>query len=199
MGNVNSTFLSEEELKDFKKSTIFSYAEIENLYERFCYLDKLHQGYLTYNELNNIPEFEMNPFSKLICIAIEKRLDYINITFAHFLDFLSIFHEKTPKECRIKFLFSVLDLNKDERLCRSVLKRINNIMGNNNNKEVEDILSTYDFDRKGYLDYNDFVFFYNEDDSIESKMIIDFTKTIKHSVKLKLSDIVLPYFLKRKR
>ena len=80
MGNVNSTILCEEELEELKNTSVFNFVEIEHLYERFCYLDRLNVGYLTYKELNSIPEFEMNPFNKLICSVIERRFDYQNIT-----------------------------------------------------------------------------------------------------------------------
>ena len=85
MGNIHSTFLCDEEIEEIKSTTCFDYAEIEHLFERFCFLDKMNVGFLTYNELNNVPEFEMNPFNKLIINFLEKKMDYQHISFLCFL------------------------------------------------------------------------------------------------------------------
>ncbi|EOB12049.1 calcineurin beta subunit, partial [Nosema bombycis CQ1] len=124
MGNMHSSILYEEEIEAIKSTTVFEYAEIEHLFDRFLYFDKMNLGYLTYNELNNIPEFEINPFSKLIINFLEKKMDYEHISFLCFLSFLEIFHVKTDKSVRINFLFDIFDLHRDGRLCKVVLTRI---------------------------------------------------------------------------
>lgn len=198
MGNVNSTILCEEELEELKNTSVFNFVEIEHLYERFCYLDRLNVGYLTYKELNSIPEFEMNPFNKLICSVIERRFDYQNITFAHFLDLIGLFNIRTDLNKRIKFLFDIFDLNQDGKLCKSVLKRIFKLMGCNDDKEVDIVLKMYDIHKKGYIDFNDFTAFYMSDPVIEQNMLIDFTKNIKQPSKVGFKDIIIPYFFNKK-
>lgn len=180
MGLLSSTMLCEEEIEELKNTTVFDYREIEHLYERFQFLDKEPHGYLTYNELNNIPEFHSNPFGHLIMKNIERRTDYEKMTFPHFLEFLGTFSEKTNKKHRIKYLFDVFDLNEDGRLCRGVLLRIYRMMGQQGGeKETENILGIYDEGGKGYLDISDFTNFYNSDPSIDLNMIIDFSKNLK--------------------
>ncbi|WUR02486.1 putative calcineurin B subunit [Vairimorpha necatrix] len=198
MGNVNSSILCEEEIEELKNSSVFTEHEIEYLYDRFCYLDKFSVGYLTYKDLNTIPEFEMNPFNKLICNAIERIFDYQNITFLHFLDLVGLFNKKTSVEKRIRFLFDIFNLNRDGRLCKSVLKDIFEIMGCRDEAEIGLVLRTYDTKKKGYLDYKDFTNFYFSDPNIEKNMLIDFTKNIKQPTKVRFKDIIFPNFLIKK-
>ncbi|KAF9763313.1 Calcineurin subunit B type 2 [Nosema granulosis] len=197
MGNINSAILCEEEIEAIKSTTVFEYAEIEHLFERFLYLDKMNYGYLTYNELNNIPEFEINPFNKLIINALEKKMDYENISFPCFLSFLEIFHRKTDKIIRIQFLFDIFDLNRDGRLCKSVLNRICMLMGKSGHGEAEYVLEIFDRNNKGFLDMNDFIFFYDSDPNIEKNMVIDYSKNIKQPQKVGFLDIIVPSWSKK--
>jgi|UPI000678DC2B serine/threonine-protein phosphatase 2B regulatory subunit/calcineurin B family protein 1 len=200
MGNMHSSILYEEEIEAIKSTTVFEYAEIEHLFDRFLYFDKMNLGYLTYNELNNIPEFEINPFSKLIINFLEKKMDYEHISFLCFLSFLEIFHVKTDKSVRINFLFDIFDLHRDGRLCKVVLTRIYQFMGTGlcDNNEIEYVLQLYDKDRKGYLDKGDFINFYNSDPNIEKNLIIDFSKNLKQSEKIGFLDVIMPSRSKKK-
>lgn len=197
MGSINSTILCEEEIEAIKSTTVFEYAEIEHLFERFIYLDKMNLGYITYNELNNIPEFEINPFNKLIINVLEKRMDYENISFPCFLSFLEIFHPKTDKSVRIQFLFDIFDLNRDGRLCKSVLYRLSLLMGRNDVSQVEYVLEVFDKGGKGYLDMDDFIAFYDSDSNIERNMVIEYSKNIKQAQKVGFMDIIVPSWSKK--
>lgn len=193
MGSLNSTLLCEEEIEELKNTTVFDEREIEHLYERFQFLDRGSRGFLTYNELNNIPEFHSNPFSRLIMKSIEKRADYEKIMFPHFLDFLGIFSDKSSRKTRVRYLFDVFDLNGDGRLCRNVLLRIYRTMGQEGGeKETESILNIYDEGTKGYLDIADFTKFYGSDPSIDQNMLIDFSKNLKQRKQVGFMQILWP-------
>jgi Ca2+-binding EF-hand superfamily protein len=193
MGAMSSSMLSEEELEELKSTTVFDYREIEYLYERFQYLDRQSNGYLTYNELNSIPEFQYNPFGSLIGKSIERMTDYENMTFPHFLSFLEIFNEKTDKRMRIRYLFDVFDLNGDGRLCRNVLLRIGSMMGHDRaEREADELLERYDEAGKGYLDLSDFSRFYCEDPKTEKGMLLDPGKNIKQKKHLGFMQVLRP-------
>ncbi|KAM0671197.1 EF-Hand Ca2+-binding protein [Ordospora colligata] len=193
MGSLSSTMLCEEEIEELKNSTVFDYREIENLYERFQFLDKETHGYLTYNELNNIPEFQSNPFSQLIMRSIEKMVDYDRMTFPHFLAFLGIFSEKSDVKSRVKYLFDILDLNGDGKLCRNVFIRVDNIMGQSGREEdVKSLMDSYDRGGKGYMDLVDFTEFYESSPSIDRNMIIDFSKNLRQRKQVGFMQILWP-------
>ncbi|CAD26322.1 CALCINEURIN BETA SUBUNIT [Encephalitozoon cuniculi GB-M1] len=193
MGSLSSTMLCEEEIEELKNTTVFDEREIEHLYERFQFLDRESRGYLTYNELNNIPEFQSNPFSHLIMKSIEKMTDYEKMTFPHFLEFLGIFSERNSKRNRIRYLFDIFDLNGDGRLCRNVLIRINKMMGQDGRvEEAENLLNIYDEGGKGYLDISDFTRFYESDPLIDKNMIIDFSKNLKERRQVGFMQVLWP-------
>ncbi|AFN83431.1 Ca2+-binding protein [Encephalitozoon romaleae SJ-2008] len=193
MGSLSSTMLCEEEIEELKNITVFDEREIEHLYERFQFLDRESRGYLTYNELNNIPEFQSNPFSHLIMKSIEKMTDYEKMTFPHFLEFLGIFSEKASKKKRVRYLFDIFDLNGDGRLCRNVLIRVNKMMGQDGKmEEVENLLNIYDEGGKGYLDISDFTKFYESDPLIDKNMIIDFSKNLKQRRQVGFMQVLWP-------
>lgn len=172
--------LNKDEIEYLIENTVFCSEEITHLFERFTYLDKYKVGHLTYAECEMIPEFASNPFKSFILNYIEgKILRYEKMNFAYFLDFMQIFHKKTPKKQRIEFLFYIFDLNKDGKLCSGVLTEIQKILSlPDNNEEVIEILDEFDTDKKGYLDICDFTRMYNEDEYFEKITTIDFMKSI---------------------
>jgi Ca2+-binding EF-hand superfamily protein len=193
MGSTTSSMLCEEELEELKSTTVFDYREIEHLYERFQYLDRQSNGYLTYNELNSIPEFQYNPFGSLIGKSIERMTDYENMTFPHFLSFLEIFNKRSDRRQRIRYLFDVFDLNGDGRLCRNVLVRIGNIMGHGGvEREADELLERYDETGKGYIDLSDFSRFYCDDPKTDESMLLDLTKNIKQRRHLSFIQVLRP-------
>jgi serine/threonine-protein phosphatase 2B regulatory subunit/calcineurin B family protein 1 len=169
--------LMDEEIQELVKSTVFSREELLVLHERFEYLDRTGTDTLSFTDLQMIPEFNSNPFRSLILNYIET--NYGNLGFYSFLDFLSILHKKTKKEKRILYLFSIMDLNRNGRLCRDVMSKLQTIMNNRQeSSEIENLLLNYDEGSKGYLDLQDFIVFYNSYPSLEDVMVIDFATCI---------------------
>lgn len=180
MGFLNSRMLCEEEIEDLLEATVFTSHEIELLYERFKILDRGNRGYVTFNDLIMLPEFHSNPLSGLILNAIEEKHKYENMTFFYFLEFLQIFNKKSEKKDRIKFMFKVIDINKDGKICNKILTKLFNILYGDNVDEIETsvevkrVLNAYDQGNKGYISFKDFVRFYNTEKEIDDVLIISF-------------------------
>lgn len=183
MGIFSDSMLCEEEIEDLMNSTIFNQKELELLYERFKMLDRQANGYLTYSDIMLIPEFCANPFNNRIINAMEKVIEYENMTFPFFLEIMSIFSPKSNIHLRMKFVFGVFDLNEDGRLCSAVLSKIYEILHGNDfsreacAREVNELLLFYDRKHKEFLDYNDFVNFYL-DSNLDRMFVIDFDKDL---------------------
>lgn len=179
MGFFADDILCEEEIEDLLANSIFNQQEIELLYERFKMLDRQSNGYLTYNDLLFIPEFCANPFNNRILNAIERTTGYETLTFPFFLEVMGIFSPKSNVHGRIKFIFRVFDFNEDGKLCYEVLNKIYEILmgidyrSDRENDEVNELLTYYDYNNKGYMDYNDFVNFYT-DHNLDKMLLVNF-------------------------
>lgn len=185
MGQSASQMLCDEEIEDLLESTVFTYHEIELLYERFKLLDRGNRGHITFNDLIMLPEFHSNPLSGLILNAIEEKHGYENMTLIHYIEFMQIFNQKTDKRERIKFLFKVIDINRDGKICKKTLKRLYQILYGDLVDEVDTlievkrVLNAFDQGNKGYIGYKDFVRFYNADKEIDEVLKINFIKNHK--------------------
>lgn len=177
----NSNMLCEEEIDELTSMSVFDVPEIECLYERFKYLDRSSSGHLSFAEFHMIPEFYSNPFSKLIMEYLERQLNYERLTFGCFISFLEIFSSKTSKCRRIAFLFELFDLDEEGKLSRDVLRKMYWMMTRcEDERKIQDVLDMYDQGCKGYLDLEDFSRMYNQDQSLEENMIIDFSRNIEN-------------------
>lgn len=178
MGSVFSNcYLSEEEIDFLLENTIFTESQILDLHARFYFLNRTRTGHLTYSDLLHIPEFQSNPLVLLLLNSLEDETE--NLDFINFVKKMEIFHSNTNKQRRVQFLFKILDLNNDGKICKNVLLRLIKMMkGKHYNydediENVNDVFMYYDMENKGYLALNDFVKFY-DDCGYETKMIIDF-------------------------
>jgi len=61
MGNKAPSILQDEEIDHINRETGFSHSEIEKLFSRFAHLDRTGSGFLTKNDLIQIPELAVNP------------------------------------------------------------------------------------------------------------------------------------------
>ncbi|KAI4291665.1 hypothetical protein PAPHI01_0939 [Pancytospora philotis] len=207
-----SPLITGEELEDLAGSTVFTEQEVELLYARFTYLDRTGTGVLAYTDLQMLPEFDGNPLSTLIFNHIESIYRKTKFNFSCFLDFLSLFSSKTCKLKRIAFLFGLFDIEDKGRITRHALTEILKMLRGDGlgqdsqidtedareqhtrmlDEEVDRVLELYDRGGKGYLSKGDFARLYNDDESLEQNMLIDFSREIQAEESSTLWDIIWP-------
>lgn len=120
------------DLKVVRQETGFSEKEVVRLFERFCELDRGSKGFLDRTDFLAIPEISLNPVGDRIVHAFFKegnsnkendRLDFKN--FARVMSFFRPIPKDDPagkskREEKLRFAFSIYDLNDDGTLSRSV-------------------------------------------------------------------------------
>ena len=120
------------DLKVVRQETGFSEKEVVRLFERFCELDRGSKGFLDRTDFLAIPEISLNPVGDRIVHAFFKegnsnkendRLDFKN--FALVMSFFRPIPKddragKSKREEKLRFAFSIYDLNDDGTLSRSV-------------------------------------------------------------------------------
>ncbi|EPR77720.1 Ca2+-binding protein [Spraguea lophii 42_110] len=182
MALFSFNFLSEEEIDDLVRTTLFTSQEIEYLYERFKLLDRSNQGYIGYDDFIMLPEFHSNPMNINLVKAIEKYTKYNRITFALFLDVLKVFNGKSDKNKRIDFVFECFNTNNNGIICKDILLDVYvKLTGEQFDKTrardaVNEVLTTY-AGRKIYLDKQDFIKFY-EENNLDEIFIVNFSKNL---------------------
>lgn len=93
----------------------FTASEIESLYKRFRTLDRRHKGYVSSEELMAVPELAINPLAQRIIQIFE------NVNFKDFCLLLCNFSERSTPQDRIRFMFTVYDIDGDGAISRSDL------------------------------------------------------------------------------
>ncbi|KRY11457.1 Poly(A) polymerase gamma [Trichinella patagoniensis] len=154
MGN-NSSMLRDEEIQEIQKETGFSRNQIVRLYSRFTSLDKSGSGSLVEDFLR-IPELAINPLRDMIVNAFFfERLptpwrasslvqycafryseDEERVNFRHFMRVLARFrpikknkpHPLNRRRDKLRFAFSMYDLNHDGFITKNELLEILNMM-----------------------------------------------------------------------
>ena len=86
---------------------VFTSAEIQTLYKRFQQLDKKHKGYISEDELLNIPELAINPLAPRIVQL------FVNVNFKEFCRLLSLLSKNANEKSKISFMFRVYDVDAD--------------------------------------------------------------------------------------
>ncbi|KRY82385.1 Poly(A) polymerase gamma [Trichinella pseudospiralis] len=154
MGN-NSSMLQDEEIQEIQKETGFSRNQIVRLYSRFTSLDKSGSGSFVEDFLR-IPELAINPLRDMIVNAFFfERLptswqasslvqycafryseDEERVNFRHFMRVLARFrpikknkpHPLNRRRDKLRFAFSMYDLNHDGFITKNELLEILNMM-----------------------------------------------------------------------
>jgi len=99
-------------------SNVFTSAEIQTLYKRFQQLDKKHKGYISEDELLNIPELAINPLAPRIVQL------FVNVNFKEFCRLLSLLSKNADEKAKISFMFRVYDVDADGIVSRNDLEII---------------------------------------------------------------------------
>ena len=128
----SSAQISPQDLSIVRQETGFSDKEVERLFERFCELDREGKGFLERTDFLAIPEISLNPVGDRIVHAFFKegnsnkendRLPFKN--FARVMSFFSPIPKDDPagkcrREKKLRFAFSIYDLDDNGTLSRSV-------------------------------------------------------------------------------
>uniref|UniRef100_A0A1I7VZ99 Calcineurin B-like protein 1 n=1 Tax=Loa loa TaxID=7209 RepID=A0A1I7VZ99_LOALO len=189
MGNSSSLMLQEDEIQAISAETGFSRNQIVRLYSRFLSLDKQGRGYLDRDDFLRIPELAINPLGDRIVDAFFTETEDLaqKINFREFIRVLAHFRpiskEKknilNSREEKLKFAFSMYDLNKNGFITRDEFKVILNMMvgANITAEQLESIadrtISEADIDNDGKISFDEFCRAMEKTD-IEQKMSIRF-------------------------
>ncbi|KAI6237073.1 putative translation initiation factor eIF-1A [Aphelenchoides besseyi] len=201
MGNGNSLMLQDEEITEIAQETGFSKNQIVRLYSRFLNLDRQGRGYLDREDFLRIPELAINPLGDRIVDAfftesvnhsnstqrLYSEYDDNRINFRQFVRVLAHFRptDKTKpdginsRENKLRFAFSMYDLNKNNYITREEFKFILNMMVGKNitSEQLDSIadrtISEADLDQDEKISFEEFCKAMQRTD-IEQKMSIRF-------------------------
>jgi len=201
MGQGNSLMLQDEEIAEIAEETGFSKNQIVRLYSRFLNLDRQGRGYLDREDFLRIPELAINPLGDRIVDAFftesvnhsdtNQRLytehDDNKINFRQFVRVLAHFRPTNKSKPnginsrinKLRFAFSMYDLNKNNYITREEFKFILNMMVGSNitTDQLESIadrtITEADLDKDGRISFDEFCRAMDRTD-IEQKMSIRF-------------------------
>jgi len=201
MGQGSSLMLQDEEISEIAGETGFSKNQIVRLYSRFLNLDRQGRGYLDREDFLRIPELAINPLGDRIVDAFftesvnhsdtnqrtYTEYDDNKINFRQFVRVLAHFrptNKSRPNEInsrinKLRFAFSMYDLNKNNYITREEFKFILNMMVGSNitTDQLESIadrtITEADLDKDGKISFEEFCRAMERTD-IEQKMSIRF-------------------------
>ena len=163
---TNSKELTSKDIQRLKEETDFNQKEIKKSHKKFGALDKDKKGYVSINDLVSIPEVENNPLRYHIAQYMNDNQENEEITFDTFIKVIDIF-KNNKTEDQYKFLYGLFDFDKDGKISSmDMLINFKLLLGNSLTEEqikdiVDKTINEYS-DKKGYIDYNDFVKILNE-------------------------------------
>lgn len=137
MGSNASILLQKEEIDEISQETGFSPNQIKRLYNRFTNLDKDNTGYLSKSTLIRIPELHVNPLrDRIIEVLIHDYGSDGKLNFKQFAKVLATFRRKSSqeetttnsRENKLRFIFDVYDRDKDNKINKSELLSILNLL-----------------------------------------------------------------------
>jgi len=202
MGNSSaSLMLQETEVSEIVAETGFSRNQIVRLYSRFLSLDRQGRGYLDREDFLRIPELAINPLGDRIVDAFFTEFggcyysDHLppeadgagRINFRNFVKVLAHFRPMgkskpnivNSREEKLRFAFSMYDLNKNGYITRDEFKFILNMMVGSNitPDQLESIadrtITEADADKDGKISFEEFCKAMERTD-IDQKMSIRF-------------------------
>ena len=147
---INTSALTDDQLKQYQHNTSFSQKEICHLWNKFCEVcninDKIMKGesnsiQATFDQIKSMPELKENPFNQRICEVFATPSEVIcddedssttnttdSLSFENFLDIVYIFSEQAPLEEKIKYAFKIYDEDNDGYIGRDDLHSIVTLM-----------------------------------------------------------------------
>lgn len=114
----------------------FSQEELLMLEQRFRRLDIDGSGMLEPNEFFDIPELAQNPLVQRVISVFDKNGDG-NISFYEFVTGLSKLSESGSEDDKLRFLFSIYDMDKDGFISNGELFRVLKMMVGNNLTDIQ--------------------------------------------------------------
>jgi len=154
MGNKNSLQLDGVEG--------FSTEEVSRLQKRFKKLDLDQDGLISTDELLSLPELKENPLIKRV-VAIFDNDNSGDIDFKEFVQGLALFVVKnSDRDQKLKFLFSVYDLDGDGLIGNDELFTVLKMMVGSNLKDhqlqqvVDKTIRALDKDEDGKINFEEF-------------------------------------------
>jgi len=140
----------------------FSTEEVSRLEKRFKKLDLDQNGTISAGEFLALPELKENPLVKRV-VAIFDQDDNGEINFKEFVQGLAMFAAKTTdRAAKLKFLFSIYDLDGDGYISNSELFTVLKMMVGKNLKSaqlqqiVDKTILALDKDSDGVISYQEF-------------------------------------------
>ena len=114
----------------------FSQEELLMLEQRFRRLDKDGSGMLEPNEFFDIPELAQNPLVQRVISVFDKNKDG-NISFYEFVTGISKLSEAGSEDDKMRFLFSIYDIENDGYISNGELFKVLKMMVGNNMTDVQ--------------------------------------------------------------
>jgi len=140
----------------------FTTDEVSRLQKRFKKLDLDQDGLISTEELLSLPELKENPLIKRV-VAIFDKDDSGGIDFKEFVQGLAMFVANTSeRDAKLKFLFSVYDLDGDGLIGNGELYTVLKMMVGNNLKDhqlqqmVDKTIRRLDKDQDGKINFEEF-------------------------------------------
>mmetsp|Transcript_27071 Transcript_27071/g.37365 ORF Transcript_27071/g.37365 Transcript_27071/m.37365 type:complete len:150 (-) Transcript_27071:178-627(-) len=101
------------------------------LYKRFRELDKGHKGYISSDELLNVPELSLNPLAKRMAHLFE------NVNFNDFVATLANFSDRSTQDEKLRFMFAMHDTDGDNYISKEDLDHTVRTLCGSNLTEAE--------------------------------------------------------------
>ena len=158
--------LNNEDIQKLKTETDFKPKDIKKSHKKFIALDKDKKGYVSIEDIVNIPEIENNPLRYLIAQYMSNNDENEAISFEAYLTVIDIF-KNNKIEKQYKFMYDLFDFDKDGKISsEDMLINFKLLLGNSLNEEqiieiVDKTISEYSSDQK-YINENDFIKILNE-------------------------------------
>jgi serine/threonine-protein phosphatase 2B regulatory subunit len=137
MGLGSSMNIEKAELDEIMRESGFRLKQVRYLHTRFTALDKRNNGYLRRQDFEAMQDIKVNPLrDRILEVLINDFGDSEKLSFKQFVMVFATFRRRVgneevvrnTRENRIRFLFSIYDRDKDEKINRAELLSILNIL-----------------------------------------------------------------------